>query len=290
MGRSFRKWFLGVTTIIALFALLAATFAWFSSNREVSTSTASARTGEENLELQISSIGGSGFRSEETVAITQVNQTDAEQLMPVSTADLQHFVYVPVTVSGKAQSFAAVDEKSEPKYYHGRIYLRAVGNGLSSGSKMNLYLDQSNGILGKNLDGKLLNAARLGLKFDGSGSSEVILRLSESSNDPSERAYNTVVNGVTLGDGQVLRSQGTNDVQVVKDPSASVSDYTVTFQNNGIQLPGKSLLTMELGKIYTVDVYFYLEGCDPDCSDSVSFDQSELYLGFYGVLSQGAGN
>ena len=79
-------------------------------------------------------------------------------------------------------------------------------------------------------------------------------------------------------------------VQVVKDPSASVSDYTVTFQNNGIQLPGKSLLTMELGKIYTVDVYFYLEGCDPDCSDSVSFDQSELYLGFYGVLSQGAGN
>ena len=47
---------------------------------------------------------------------------------------------------------------------------------------------------------------------------------------------------------------------------------------------------MELGKIYTVDVYFYLEGCDPDCSDSVSFDQSELYLGFYGVLSQGAGN
>ena len=121
MGRSFRKWFLGVTTIIALFALLAATFAWFSSNREVSTSTASVRTGEENLELQISSIGGSGFRSEETAAITQVNQTDTEQLMPVSTADLQHFVYVPVTVSGKAQSFAPVDEKSEPKYYHGRI-------------------------------------------------------------------------------------------------------------------------------------------------------------------------
>ena len=158
MGRSFRKWFLGVTTIIALFALLAATFAWFSSNREVSTSTASARTGEENLELQISSTGGSGFRSEETAAITQVNQTDTEQLMPVSTADLQHFVYVPVTASGKAQSFASVDEKSEPKYYHGRIYLRAVGNGLSSESKMDLYLDQSNGILGKNLDGKLLNA------------------------------------------------------------------------------------------------------------------------------------
>lgn len=223
-------------------------------------------------------------------AITQVNQTDTEQLMPVSTADLQHFVYVPVTVSGKAQSFAPVDEKSEPKYYHGRIYLRAVGNGLSSESKMDLYLDQSNGILGENLDGNLLNAARLGLKFDGSGSSEVIMRLSESSNDPSERAYNTVVNGVTLGDGQVLRSQGTSEVQVVTDPSAPVSDYTVTFQNNGIQMPGKSLLTMELGKIYTVDVYFYLEGCDPDCSDSVSFDQSELYLGFYGVLSQGAGN
>ena len=290
MRRSFRKWFLGVTTIIALFALLAATFAWFSSNREVSTSTASARTGEENLELQISSTGASGFKSVETAAITQLNQTDTEQLMPVSTADLQHFVYAPVTSSGMATAFAPVDEEHESKYYHGRVYLRALGNGLSSGSKMDLYLDQSNGLLGENLDGKLLNAARLGLMFDGSSSSEVILRLNESSNSVSERAYNTVVNGVTLGDGQVLSSQGTSTVQAVPDPSAPVSDYTVSFRTNGIQLPDRPLLTMELGRIYAVDVYFYLEGCDPDCSDSVSFDQSELYLGFYGVLSQGADN
>ena len=59
MKHVFRIWFLGVTTIFAILALGAATYAWFTSNRAVSTSTASARTGEETLELQLSSRGGS---------------------------------------------------------------------------------------------------------------------------------------------------------------------------------------------------------------------------------------
>ena len=54
-------------------------------------------------------------------------------------------------------------------------------------------------------------------------------------------------------------------------------------------LPDKALLTMEFNRIYPVDIYFYLEGCDPDCSDALSFDVAELYLAFYGVLQEGAG-
>ena len=34
------------------------------------------------------------------------------------------------------------------------------------------------------------------------------------------------------------------------------------------------------------NMYFYLEGCDPDCSDSVSYDEADLHLAFYGVLSE----
>lgn len=82
MKNVFRTWFLGITTIFALLAFGAATYAWFTSNRAVSTSTATARTGEETLELQLSSQGGSSFQSVETAAITQVNQTAATQLMP----------------------------------------------------------------------------------------------------------------------------------------------------------------------------------------------------------------
>lgn len=92
MKNVFRTWFLGITTIFALLTFGAATYAWFTSNRAVSTSTATARTGEETLELQLSSQGGSSFQSVETAAITQVNQTTATQLMPVSTVNLSDFV------------------------------------------------------------------------------------------------------------------------------------------------------------------------------------------------------
>lgn len=37
---------------------------------------------------------------------------------------------------------------------------------------------------------------------------------------------------------------------------------------------------MDLNQIYPVDIYFYLEGCDPDCSDDLSFDIADLHLAF----------
>ena len=87
MKQAFRNWFLCVTAIAALLSLTAATYAWFTSNQEVSTTRASARTAEESLELQISS-DGSTFSNASPVAIAQVNQTSLTNLLPVSTADL----------------------------------------------------------------------------------------------------------------------------------------------------------------------------------------------------------
>ena len=287
MKRSFRTWFLGVTTLFAMMALAAATLAWFSSNRAVQTNTATARTGDETLELQISSSGGSSFRSVETAAITQVNQTDSETLMPVSTADLQQFVYAPFTGAGKATAFSVV--QNEANYYHGRVYLRAQGEGWPAGSRMNLYLDQSDGLLGQSADGYLLNASRLGLVFGDDTSSPVILRLSETENPENAQVYNTEVNGKTLGKNQVLGYNG-NSVYAASDPSVPVSDYMISFTNDQMTLPGKTLVSMELGKIYAVDVYFYLEGCDPDCSDSVQLNEAGIHLAFYGVLDQKEGN
>lgn len=284
MKHMFRTWFLSVTTIAALLALAAATFAWFTTNRAVSTSVATARSGQEELELQISSRGGSSFQSMDTVAIQQVNQTDATLLMPVSTADLVNFVYVPVTVSGNATAFEPV--KNEQYYYHGRVYLRAMGTGWSQGTKMNLYLDQTDGLLGANAGGTLLSASRLGLMFDNDASSAVIVRLTEEEMSQSNQVYNTVIGGRTLGKNQVLSSKN-NTVQAVTDPSVPVADYTISFGTEDIQVPAKPLLVMDLNKVYTVDVYFYLEGCDPDCSDAVSFQQADLHLAFYGMVEEG---
>ena len=287
MKRSFRTWFLGVTTLFAMMALAAATLAWFSSNRAVQTNTATARTGDETLELQISSTGGSSFQSVETATVTQVNQTDAGTLLPVSTADLRTFVYAPFTGAGKATAFSVV--QNEANYYHGRVYLRAQGEGWPAGSRMNLYLDQSDGLLGQSADGYLLNASRLGLVFGDDTSSPVILRLSETENPENAQVYNTEVNRKTLGKNQVLGYNG-NSVYAASDPSVPVSDYMISFTNDQMTLPGKTLVSMELGKIYAVDVYFYLEGCDPDCSDSVQLNEAGIHLAFYGVLDQKEGN
>lgn len=283
MKHSFRAWFLTVTTIFLLLAVAFFTYAWFTSNRAVSTNSATARTGEEKLELQLSSTGGSSFQDSQSASITQVNKTDAGYLLPVSTNDLENFVYSPFTDSGMASSFKQV--QNEEYYYHGRIYIRAAGENLDAGSTMKLYLDQSDGILGEKISGEMLNAARLGLVFDGDHSSEVILKLSDSQNTSKQQVYNTVINGQTLGKDQVL-SYRNGKIEAVSDPAAAVSAYTVSFTDDSVEVPDRTLLTMQFNKIYTVDVYFYIEGCDPDCSNDIQYSTADLQLGFYGVLGQ----
>ena len=279
MKHAFRTWFLSVTMLAAVLSLAAATYAWFTSNRAVGTSTATARTGEETLTLQLSSSGGSAFRDMQTAAITQVNRTSATKLLPVSTSDLVNFVCAPSTVADQAVHFEKVE--NEAYYYHGRIYLRASGDGFSGSQVMNLYLDQSEKLLGKNVDGRLLNAARLGLVFDGDTANPIILRLSESSNPSGMQSNNTVVNGTKLNGSQVLRYRN-GSVSAVRDPSVPVADYAMDASSG---LPSRTLLSMQIGKIYSLDIYFYLEGCDPDCTDSVSFNTADLQLSFYGVLA-----
>ena len=283
MKHAFRTWFSIVTTLAAILALTSATYAWFTTNRAVSTSTASARTGEESLELQVSTDGGDSFRSVDEAAIRQINGTDTSQLLPVSTADLQEFVASSVTTGNIADIFKRVDDESG--YYHGRIYLRAVGDGFSG--NLNLYLDETDGLLGENVSGTLLNAARLGLRFGNDAGTTVILRLSEDTNAAEDRIYNTEVNGQLLGDGQVLTWQD-GAAAVVTDPSVSIDTYTVSFADGQTKIPDAPLLKMEFGKIYPLDVYFYLEGCDPDCSNAVQFNVADLHLAFYGLLSQEA--
>ena len=118
MKRALKMWFQILTTMAALATLTSATYAWFTTNRQVSTSTASARTGTESLTLEISSSGGSRFQNMTNAPITQVNGSDASKLLPVSTADLVNFVYTPSTIENQAVHFEKVE--NEAYYYHGR--------------------------------------------------------------------------------------------------------------------------------------------------------------------------
>ena len=283
MKHRFKIWFQIVTMIFAVLSLAFATYAWFTTNREVSTSTATARTGEETLELQLSTSGGGSFRDADSVSIQQVNQTSAEYLLPITTSNLLNFVYSPNTEAGIAKAFQPVENESY--YYHGRVYIRATGTGWPDGTTMKLYLDQSDNILGQQVSGELLNAARLGLVFDGDYSSAVILKLSDSSNSSDQQVYNTEVNGQRLGDNQVL-SYVNQSVQAVTDPSVAAGQYTVTFDNDSMQAPERTLLTMNLNQIYSVDIYFCIAGCDPDCSSYIQYSIADLQIGFYGIPDQ----
>lgn len=280
----FQIWGIVASMLIVMLVLSVATYAWFSTNRIVTTDRATARSGTDNLQLQISETGGSGFKGSDETAIVQINTASQTQLMPVSTSDLKTFVYNPTSVDGMATNFQTVE--NEKYYYHGRIYLRAVAEGKEAGARMALYLDEDNEVGGKLAQadsGLLLNAARLGLTFD--GGSPVIFSLSDTHNDLKEQRRNTVLNGVLLGDNQVLSATGGN-ITPVADPSISLDSRMIIMNDSAVTLPDEPLFYMALNQIYTVDIYFYIEGCDTDCSDSVSYDEADLHLAFYGILEE----
>lgn len=282
--KKFRAWAVGVTMIAAALALSAATYAWFTSNRLVNTDKATARSGTDTLELQISSEGGNNFQALSEAAIIQVNRTALSELMPVSTADLNSFVYNPSSSGDVAESFRTVTD--ENYYYHGRIYLRALAQGDSVSGRMALYLDEDNeagGALAQSDGGLVLNAVRLGLTFD--GGYPAIFYLSITSNPEEQQIRNTSINGEILADGQVLKSSG-GTLSAVADPSIPLADRTIIMNDSGAVLPAAPLLYMNLNQIYTVDIYFYIEGCDPDCSNSIGLDELDLHLAFYGILEE----
>lgn len=274
-----------IMCLILLAALSVATFAWFTNNSQVGTNRVSGRTATEDVRLEISSLGGSDFSPEEEAGITQINETKLTYLMPVSTEDLVNFVACPNTVEGFATNFTKVEK--EENYYHGRVYIRARVIGGAPDARVNIYLDESQdagGALVQKSEGDslILNAARLGLMFNDQQDTAVIFRLSEENNSGEGYALNTKLNGEVLGENTVLAWNG-NSAVAAADPSVLISDYLIS-EDSGI-MPAKPLFSLERDVIYPVDIYFYLEGCDPDCTEAISFNGNDLHLAFYGVLS-----
>ena len=280
IGSILKTIYLCVTALAALLTFSAATYAWFSTNGVVQTNKVTGTTGTDTVELQISSSGAGNFHGGKEAALVQINASSAELLMPVSTADLRTFVISSGMVDGKAVHFDKVEK--EKNYYHGRVHLKAAAQGHSENARLALYLDGSQGSLVTSVKGYIANAARLGLMFDGGNTK--ILRLSEASNPSDQRGMNSVVNGVQVQAGQVINGS-TDPFQIANDPSAPISQYMVG--ENGLN-GASPLLMMELNRVYMVDVYFYLEGCDPDCSDVTRLDSLNLHLAFYGVLMEEA--
>lgn len=288
MNKRFHTWLtiwgIGAAAVLTALTLTTATYAWFTANRKVETDVVTSRSGSIELDLQVSRKGGKEFTPEKDKSGVNVVPlkgseelplTEEIVLMPVSTADLKTFVYSPMTNNGYAEDFLPVE--GESLYYHDTIYLKAVAQGVPESARMALYLDNSDKTpIVRAEDGELLTAARLGLRFD--GGKPVILTLS----DINEGTGNSRPGGVPLESGQVLTWKD-GGAAPAKDPAIRLADAQIPKEGGAAKQP---LATLELNRVYAVDIYFYLEGCDPDClSDRVGLDAAKLNLALFGQLT-----
>lgn len=286
-------WAIGAAAVLCAMTLTAATYAWFTANREVETEKVTARTGSTNLELQISREGGDKFSSktqtdDDGATYSVVSLKEREHLlMPISTEDLKTFIYSPMTDEGQATEqtlrvlhadVAAEKETAEGLYYHDTLYLKLEDNDtMPENTEANLYLDnpKNQPIVQAHESSQLLDAARLGLVFE--GAKPLLFRFTQ---DGPDALSNTVLDGQQLKTGLVLVEKDGSIAPSESDPSQLLSKYQFSAENP-IPTP---LLTMKLGTIYKLDIYFYLEGCDPDCDGDVTTDKADLALAFYAAL------
>lgn len=278
-----RSAFLALLSIlVAMSVFSAATYAWFTANSKVFTSRIEASTDRAELRLYVKAPDDASFEGSECELSFGAEQIT---LLPVSTADLQNFVYCPGMASDKAEIFRQIEDLNEQTLLaYGAVDMRAELDGVSA-AKVAVYLDQPEdfGLLAEasEEDSLLLNAARLGLMLRGDADTAHIFYLSDEHNDEEEQVLNTVIDGELQEDDIVLESDGSGNVSPVPDPALPLGACMLTDGEK----PGEPLFYLEAGKDYTIDVFFYLEGCDPDCSDSVAYDTADLALAFYATLA-----
>ncbi|MGM9613172.1 MAG: hypothetical protein ACI3XZ_06655 [Butyricicoccus sp.] len=281
-----RSAFLAILSTLAAAAVLsAATYAWFTSSRNVSTSRIQTSTGSSELTLYVKASSDSTYSG--NVCELQFNSGNHLFLLPVSTADLQNFVYCPASASDRAENFTRLADLSEQNMLcYGAIDMRAeLGGEAASSTSVAVYLDQSDafGMLAEKAgeDSLLLNAARLGIAVHDEPDTARIFYLSDEHNEENQQVLNTVVNGELQPGNIVLKSDAGGNVTPVPDPALPLSAFMLSEG----YVPGEPLFYLKPGADYQIDVFFYLEGCDPDCSDSIEYDAADFGLAFYATLA-----
>ncbi len=265
------------TIAVVALVLTSATYAWFTSNGEVYTSRVEAKTNDTDARLYISPTGGADFRKTSEGEITQINSADVESLQPVSTDDLDNFVYNLPPQNGRNDRFLL--DKEAKRYYHGHVYIEAEVTGSVNYRAMTLFLDDVEALVSSGEGSLFANAGRIGLRLE--GGTPMILRMSENENAAADREWNTYVNDVLLEDGKVLHyNASTEAVEAADDPSVAPETVSVSSSDP------VALGTIELNRIYELEIFFWLEGTDPDCTNAIQKDEAEAMISLFGVLEE----
>lgn len=275
-----------VLVMVALAATLsAATYAWFTSNMKVNTNSVSVHSDTSKLVLELGD-ADRGSWSQQGDASLASTANGAVTLYPVSTFDLNGFAACAQNNSnGDATVFEQAKDNGSA-FYHGWIDLRPTITGTGANKvkgKVSLYLAES--LVPQGADAELLRAARVGIKIS-SGSQVLATNIFElDSSDSGHRGEHpmTVPAGLAgYADGMLLGWQNGQlacGANVTQDPAAFTLDAGETAER-----PQNSLATLALGQTYRLDIYYYIEGTDPDSADYLHQDPGTLHLALFATL------
>lgn len=275
-----------VLVMVALAATLsAATYAWFTSNMKVNTNSVSVHSDTSKLVLELGD-ADRGSWSQQGDASLASTANGAVTLYPVSTFDLNGFAACAQNNSnGDATVFEQAKDNGSA-FYHGWIDLRPTITGTGASKvkgKVSLYLAES--LVPQGADAELLRAARVGIKIS-SGSQVLATNILElDSSDSGHRGEHpmTVPAGLAgYADGMLLGWQNGQlacGADVKRDPAAFALDAGETAER-----PQNSLATLALGQTYRLDIYYYIEGTDPDSADYLHQDPGTLHLALFATL------
>ena len=272
--------------MVALAATLGvATYAWFTSNMKVNTNSVSVHSDTSKLVLELGDASRGSWSQQGDVSLAST-ASGAVTLYPVSTFDLNGFAACAQNNSAGDASVFEQAKDNGSAYYHGWIDLRPTITGTGASKvkgKVSLYLAES--LVPQGTDAELLCAARVGIKIS-SGNQVLATNIFElDSSDGGHRGEHPATAPAGLAgytDGMLLGWQNGQlafGANVTQDPAAFTLDASEMAAR-----PQNALATLALGQTYRLDVYYYIEGTDPDSASYLYQDPGTLHLALFATL------
>lgn len=264
--------------VLILTVTTSATYAWFSFNNATNITPIASSIGDGKTNLLISNSSTGGFDT----SCQLVTEGQVPELFPVSTGDLKQF-YVPKAQNSEGIStlYRDVTEELNSRAIHGTVYLKAEHG------TCDVYLDRGSLFFGENP--QALAALRFAMQITvGTNTERYIFPLDSMGNTAKAEEKLTVPTAGTV----VSTIDNLGSPSYMEDPGKELSDYFAKSNStdSSLPLPGNSsLCTLKDGEVATVEYWVYLEGCDPNCINSVQGSDLNLQLGFAGVEVQTEG-
>ena len=258
--------------LLAALALGGATYAWFSFNNSTNVEPMAGTVGEGDVSLLISASREGPFDTECSLPLEKT----VEELLPVSTADLQHFyASAAQNKQGITLRYRDVTQQAPDRLLHGTVYLQSKNRGCD------VYFFKPKLNFGG--DAQALSALRLALKLTTEQDGEQLLffRLDALGGGGAEEQ-------VTVeGDNVVVSAMDAGGrPSYTADPSKDIGAYLAQADGEEDTRPRageQALCALQADEVASAEFWLYLEGCDTACVNAVQTHELSLQLGFAGV-------